>query len=73
MATTQRYAHLADEALREASNIFGGILATAAKPATENEEPDAEDEAKGTEAFAAANPAIGTVSSEPVARSITFH
>ena len=49
MATTQRYAHLADEALREASNIFGGIFASAAKPATENEEPDAGDGAKGTD------------------------
>lgn len=32
VATTARYAHLADGALRDASNVFGRIFATAARP-----------------------------------------
>ncbi|HUZ47304.1 MAG TPA: site-specific integrase, partial [Terriglobia bacterium] len=32
VATTMRYAHLADSALRDATNIFGDVFAAAAKP-----------------------------------------
>lgn len=37
VATTQRYAHLADSALRDATNILGNVFATAAKPKEKGE------------------------------------